>query len=343
MEPREIPFDRCVLPMVNEPNVMRWRLDFADWLARNGHKARAHWFRRVCARCEQQKPLMESGPAQGIHLPDDVLPPESPNITIEHYLRAGWLEFRPDYWQELERVQRDLGISTPWHFGRATIVAGAYPANHYPLLGETPSFVPAFREGWLEAIDCNLFHADQVKSLLAWPESHRALPLHLNTLRCQAEGFDDVLMQGLLSLPGLHGITLAPEEIAYPCMRRFSELARNVRYLSLLGLKKTGPSYRILEQLHHLPELRVLTVGRNLPTDEQIKELAASPKLQCLYLCGLNVTDKGLTAVAEIRTLRTLVVNSLRVSRAGIYALREMRPDLRVVAADDTLELLGPV
>jgi len=274
--------------------------------------------------------------------PTNVLPPESPNITIEHYLRAGWLEFRPDYWQELERVQRDIGISTLWHFGRATIVAGAYPANHYPLLGETPSFVPAFREGWLEAIDCNLFHADQVKSLLAWPESHHALPLHLNTLRCQAEGFDDVLMQGppVASWPARHHARSRGNRVS---VHEAVQRAGPERALSVApGLEEDGT------QLSHPgtatpPPGAEGSYGRSQSsTDEQIKELAASPKLQCLYLCGLNVTDNGLTAVAEIRTLRTLVVNSLRVSRAGFYALREVRPDLRVVATDDTLELPRP-
>ena len=343
MKPREIPFERCVLPIVNEPTVMRWRLELADWLARNGHKERAHWFRRICAHCDQQRPLSESFPPHGIHFPDDVLAPEDPNISVAHYLRSRWLEFRPDYWQELERIQKSLGVLTVWHFGRAAILAGAYPANHYPNLGDTPGYISAFREGWLEAICCSLYDANQVKSLLAWPKSHRALPLHIDTLRCQTVGFTDDLMQGLLLLQGLHGIMCAPGELAYPCMKRFGELAQNLRYLSLLNLKKTGPSYRILEQLRDLSELRVLSVGCNLPTDEQIKELAAIPKLQCLHLAGQNVTDKGLLAVAEIRTLRTLTVNSRRVTAAGIYALRETRPDLRVVAIDDTLELLGPV
>jgi hypothetical protein len=341
MEPREIPFERCVLPIVNEPNVMRWRLDFADWLSRNGHKARALWFRRVCARCEQRKPLMESFPPQGLAFPDKALAPGSPGLTPEHYLLDAWLKFRPDYWQELEGIQRP-GLFTVWHFGRATLGVGSYPANHFPLLAQISSLVPAFREGWLEVVDCTLFHADQVQSLLAWPESLRTLPLYINTLRCQKEGFSNGLMQNILSLQGLHGIILSPGEFAFPCMKRLGELARNLRYLLLLGLERKGPSYRILEQLRHLPELRVLMVGDKLPTDDQIGELTAIPKLQCLHLAGQDLTDKGLLAVQEIRTLRSVVVCSNRVTRAGIYALREARPDLRVVPDEGMADIIGP-
>jgi hypothetical protein len=336
MKPREIPFERCVKPMVDDPIEMRWRLDFADWLLKNGHKDRAYWFRSLCILCENRMPL-----AGGYYQPR----PIHANDLYKEYkwLKDAWLKCQPEYWNDLDRVLAKEGILQQFFFGRVIISAGAFPENHFSFLGELASLVPAFHDGWLERLDCMLLHTDQVKSLLAWPESHRALPLHIDTIRCQAEGpFDDFLRE-LLCLEGLHGITLGPEEVSCPCTKRFSDLAKNIRFLSLLSMRKTGPSFRLLEQLRHLPELRVLTVGVNLPADDHIEHLTAIPKLQMIYLCGRDLTDKGLLAVAQSRSLRTVFVTSLRVTRDGIYALREARPDLRVVAIDDTLGNFGPV
>jgi len=336
MEPRAVPFERLVLPIVNEPTSMRLRLDFADWLDKNGHKPRARWFRQACDYCGRHTllgrgpwPLEQSHGTGTVALVD---------VAVwDQHLVAGWESCRPEYWQELEGVQHRL------HFGRIALWVVSYPVNVYPALGETPWLTTAFREGWLEVIACDLLDAEQVRTVLGWPEAVRALPLHINPTRCFVEGFDNRLMEGLLTLEGLRGLTLCPDEIAFPCMKRFSELARNLRYLQLLSLRKTGPSYRILEHLPHLPELRHLVIGQNLPQDEHVPALAAIPKLQCLYLCGHDVTDKGLLAVQDIRTLRAVLVGSRRVTRAGIYALRDARPDLRVIAIDDTKERLGPV
>jgi len=335
MEPREIPFERLVLPIVDEPTSMRLRLDFADWLAKNGYKPRARWFRQVCDYCARPTPLgrgpvpLEESHGTGTIALADV-------AALEVHLVAKWEECRPGYWRKPE------GAQERWHFGRIALWVVSYPVNVYPALGETTWLTTAFREGWLEAVSCYLLDAEQVRTLLGWPEAVRALPLHINPTRCLAEGFDNRLMEGLLTLEGLRGLTVCPDEIAFPCMKRFSELARNLRYLQLLSLKRTGPSYRILEHLPHFPELRHLVIGQNLPQDEHVGAFAAMPKLQCLYLCGHDVTDKGLLAVQHIRTLRTVLVGSRRVTRAGIYALREARPDLRVVAIDDTKERLGP-
>jgi hypothetical protein len=330
MKPREIPFDRCVLPIVNEPTSMRWRLDFADWLAKNGQKARAYWFRRLCDFCENRLSLLETFSSGGF------LPDGSGGIE-EKILKKEWSECRPDYWQELE------GIHQKWYFGRFVFSIVSYPLNLYPKLQEASWLPTAFREGWLESLDCMLLDTEQVRTVLNWPESYRALPLHVDTIRCLPEGFDNCLMQEILSLEGLRSIAIGPEEIAYPCMKRFCEFAKNFRYLQLLGLKKTSSCYRILEQLRLLPELRHLVIGLNLPTDQEIRLLAAIPRLQCLYLCGRDVTDEGLLAVQDIRTLRTLRVSSERITREGIYALREARPDLRVVVIDDARRRLGPV
>lgn len=309
---------------------MRWRLDFADWLEKNGYKARGQWFRRTCDLCGKLRPLVEMYPPSGFV-------PDGSGGIWEGILKERWEGCRPEYWQGFQGVQQK------WYFGRFVFSVVSYPVNAYPGLGEASWLVTALREGWLEALACMLLDSDQVRTVLGWPEPHRALPLHIDTTRCRAEGFGDRLMNDLLALEGLHGIGLGPEEIAFPCMKRFSEIARNLRYLQLLGLKRTGPSHRILEQLRHLPELRHLVVGQNLPEDQQIGQLAAIPKLQCLYLCGHEVTDEGLLAVQDIRTLRALRLNSRHITRAGIYALREARPDLRVVAIDDTRDRLGPV
>jgi hypothetical protein len=343
MEPREIPFNRCVLPIVNEPTVMRWRLDFADWLAKNGHKERADWFRRACTCCEKRTPLVESYATSGL---DRNAPPRDELEALRSelgILRSKWEACRPAYWPELDCVLNQEGILQKVFFGRVSVHVWCYPPNLYPVLGATPLLVTAFRDGWLESLACGLLDADQVRTVLGWPESHRALPLHIDVTRCLATGFDDRLMAGLLELEGLHGLTLCADEVGYPCMKRFGATARNLRYLQLLSLRRTGPSYRMLEQLGQLPELRFLVVGVNVPADEHVRLFAAIPKLQCLHLCGQDITDKGLLALQGCGSLRSVLIRSGRVTRAGIYALREARPDLRVVAIDETLEWLGPV
>lgn len=329
MTPRSIPFDRYVWPITNNPTSMRLRLDFADWLGKNGHKPRAEWYRQVCCYCEDKCPLARSHPILGV-VADAAVP-------FEMLIKERWEACRPDYWQEFE------GVLQAWYFGRIVLSWASYPENLFATLGAAQWLPTAFRDGWLERLSCYVMDAEQIRTLLAWPQAHRDLPIHVNVTRCLAEGLDNGLLRGIISMGSLHGLTVCADEVGFPCMKKLGQTAGQLRYLSLLGLRRTGPGVRTIEQLSELQELRVLVIGDNLPLDDHIPALAGIPRLECLYLCGHDVTDAGLLHLSGMASLKTVMVNSRRVTRAGIYALREARPDVQVAAIDDLRARLGPV
>jgi hypothetical protein len=116
----------------------------------------------------------------------------------------------------------------------------------------------------------------------------------------------------------------------------------NLRYVQLRGLKATGTSLRVLEQLQHLTQLRSLLVGLNLPDNSSLSLLTRIPNLQTLRLFALKVTDAGLLTLAAMKSLRVLAIDLADVSRTGIDALRKLRPDLQVIVQGRLRERIGP-
>jgi uncharacterized protein (TIGR02996 family) len=327
---RDIPFLQIVQPIADEPLEIARRLDFADWLQRHGEAARARWIRECCAVLDSILPLpLGSGIAAG-----SIKSAPWGIVDLTNSAVNRWQEIRPKYWTEIE------GVTQTPYFGRIVLASSHIEATI--RIGETPWLMQANHEGWLVSIWLRNADGSHLDALVAWPESHRKLPLHVDTTFHSSAGIHNGLMRDMLSLEGLQGLVLSPTEIRYPCVKRFAELATNLRYLRLLELKTASTSVRVLEQLTHLKKLRSLTVGGKLPDDSSVVLLTAIPNLQTLRLYADKITDAGLLQLAALKSLRLLTLDLPRVSRAGIYALREARPDLKVTIEQDMRNRLGP-
>jgi uncharacterized protein (TIGR02996 family) len=342
MKPRPIPFELCVAPISNEPNVMRWRLDFADWLAANGHKKRADFVRVSCAVSDARRPLAVSFPDYWVNnFPLPWYFPLKTILTSDHDwaigLRQRWNACCPEYWQPIE------GVWAEHFFGRLILRVSPNEDGTTAHVGKTEWLPRAYAEGWLETIYLSPRNEKQVEELLDWPESARSLPIMVNTHHTYEDEFGSRLMRRILMLPGLRALNMSSKEVAIGCMKQFGETARNLRYLQLHNLRNSGPPNRLLAQLGELPELRVLYLTGERLADAQLAALSSIKKLHTLMLWSYDITDEGLRAIAAVSSLRALDICSPRITRDGVYALREARPELLVHVSGETREVMGPV
>lgn len=330
---RDIRLSEVVQRIVDEPLEISRRLDLADWLERHGSTLRARWVRRCCAIWDSIQPLLLGlAEHQGlVH----AAPWGLVDLSTSDINR--WVSIRPNYWAEIPSATQ-----TPY-FGRVVLGARADVPESIQGIGETPWLPRAYEEGWLESI-CHIpANAQQIKALVDWPDSHRVLPIHVNLTAVWRDGVDNGLIRDLLTMEGIHGLSLCPQVFRYSAVKRYGETCRNIRYLQLTGLTKTLTSRRILEQTDQLTKLRSLIVGHNLPDDSTISLLTKIPDLQTLRLYAVKVTDLGLRQLARMKSLQMLAIDLAGVSRAGIYTLRESRPDLTVIVEGRLRERLGPV
>lgn len=328
-KPRSIDFDHVLRRIVNDPLDIQRRLEFAEWLGDNGQRDRADWIRRCCGICENVHPLLMSFTRRETE-------PSALSLRELQRLDEQWRSLRPAGWIDLPGVIQTL------HFGR--VIVRPLLNDDSELMGmiESDWLLEAFQECWVEMICVTPLNGDVLLTLSDWPAPHLGLPIYLDTTRAYSEKFDNGLMRSLLMIPGLRGLVLSPSEMAYSCVKKFSEFAAGLRYLQLTGLKATKTSVKMLEQLSNLSRLKSLVVGQGHPDDTTIELMCAASQLQYLGLFPKHITDRGLLRVAEMQSLRVLELDTPLVSRRGVCTLREARPDLAIVIRGDMRRRIGP-
>ena len=316
----------------DEPLKMSRRLDFADWLERHGCQRRARWVRRCCSICDALSPLlMGQGAEQGLTRSTEWGLADLSGSGIDR-----WQSIQPDYWSEIS------GVTQTPYFGRFVLGSQSEHQDVFRRIGDTPWLPRASEEGWLESISHVSANAEQLRDLVAWPASHRTIALHVDLDCSSLDGADNGLIRDVIQMEGLQGLALSPHAFRFSSMKTFGEVSPNFKYLQLRGLRSTGASLRILEQLQHLTQLRSLLVGPNLPDNSSLSLLTRIPNLQTLRLYALKVTDAGLPKLQAMKSLRVVAIDLADVSRTGIDALRKLRPDLQVIVQGRLRERIGP-
>lgn len=334
-KPRPIPFDQVVKPIVDEPLQMRFRLDFADWLANNGHGERAGWIRKCCSICSDVHPL--SLGRAGWRSYSFVKSPPLGVLDFEGTQLHAWHDCLPDYIEEINDV------TFVAYFGRLTVNPDVNEPKGLIQIGRADWLPQAFHDGWIECLRFDLFNSNCIASLLEWPDLHKTIPFAFDPAGSFTEKLESRVMRQILEFPGLHSLNLTQRELSNSCCRSLARVAPNLRFLSLSGLRPAKTTTSLLEQLSELRHLRSLGIGDKVPDDDTIRLIAETPRLSCLRLYSRHLSGSGLMSVAEMTTLRHLCIDLERVTRKDIYELRNARPELQIIVEGDMRKRLGPV
>ena len=311
---------------------MSRRLDFADWLQRQGLADRAQWLRDDCGACDLDSPI------ESLHVRTETAASFCATHTLYDHLDMMWQRVRPEWWPPGNDKQPLGGVYCQSVFGRVLVHASMQTPNH---VFEGAWLRRAYEEGWLELVQFEPDDEGALTSLAEIPEEQQDLPFLLNTTRTCCERAPNKQLKALLCFPGLRGIVFHTSELGLPSVRRFCEAAKQLQFLSLLGLRSNSRLFA-LEQLADLPGLRSLRIGRAHPCDSSIKYIVNVTQLQSLTIESTRLTASGLLKISEMNSLRFLSLDAPKVSRAAIEELREVRPDLRLRVSGDLRMKIGP-
>lgn len=327
-KPKPIPFEEVVRPIDDNPLDISRRLDFADWLAANGHRERAAWFRRCCGDCQYVRDLRVG--FANIERSMVACTCADPLWRPQQKLAA----ILPDWW----RTAPDPSGHQHLHFGR--IVIGELGDPRW--LAEGNWLERAWRDGWLELLRLSPRDEEQFRRMADVCEACPGAPFQLDTTRTWCDSAPEEPYRRILPLAGLQGLILSPSELSMTALRDFAETAPNLRYLELLGLHKQEPSLRALEQLPHLTHLRSLLIGTSHPDDDSMKFVTATQRVEFLGLFGKHLNDRALERIPEMPALRYLAMDVPGVSRAAIERLRRECPRLTIHVERDMRDRIGP-
>ena len=327
--PKPIPFDQHVWPIIDNPLDMRRRLDFADWLAKNGHVTRADWIRRCCGDCQYARDLRASfsQTAFSTYLCIGKDPLWRPAKELKSVL--------PQWWQT---APNETGMQQ-CHFGRITIFELGSPVWIY----EGSWLELAWKEGWLEMLHLQPKDEQQLQVIAEAPDQFQAIPMMLDASCTYCSRAPNEMYHEILRFPGLHGLVLCQNDLSIRALNEFGDKAQNLRYLHLLGIQKRNTSIMALEQLKQLPHLRSLTIGNSHPDDKSIQHVVAAKHLEFLGLYGKNITDQAIEQLSDMASLRYLAIDVPRASRNAIEKLRQDRPEITFHIHGDMRERIGPV
>ena len=323
-----IEYDTHVKPISDDPLNLSLRLDFADWLEKNGHIQRAGWIRLCCGDCQYIRDILASFS-------------QATWSTINCF-RADPLEFSR---KRLEQIRPPYIPNPPLgtgsidiHFGRLVIREigdFSWICNDW--------VTKANHEGWIELLYFCPSDDQCFATLVRKCEDIPHIPVMLDATRTLWHTRPTNHYQNILRSALLHGLVVCNHDLGMPGFKNLANNAKNLRYLHLLSLTKSVNSQMILEQLAFMPELVSLVIGTSHPSDETIHHLVAAKKLRALGLYGKRLSDKGLMEVCEMQSLRYLGLNVPNVSRNAVEELGRNRPDLIIHIHGDMRYRIGPV
>lgn len=311
---------------------MSRRLDFADWLQRRGRADRAQWIRDSCGACDLDSPI------ESLHTRTETAASFCANHTFYDHLDMLWQRIRPEWWPRGNDEQPQGGVNCQSVFGRVLIHASMQAPSR---VFEGAWLRRAHEEGWLELVQFEPDDEAALASLMQIPDDQQNLPFLLNTSRTRCERPPNKQVEALLCFPGLRGIVFHTSELGLPSVRRFSEAATHLQFLSLLGLRSNSRLFA-LEQLGNLPWLRSLRVSSAHPDDASIDYILKATQLRSLTIQSTRLTNSGLLKISEMNDLQFLSLDAPRISRAAIQEFRELRPELKLRVSGDLRMAIGP-
>ena len=166
--PKTIPFDNLIWPICDNPLRMERRLDFADWLSRNGQRERSHWIRACCGDCQYVRELV----ASFSHTERSTQFCYSDN-PLERATKA-LVELRPKWW----RTPPEKTGCEMVHFGR--IIVSEYGDPKWIFSDDW--IEEAWRSGWLEILHLVPNDMEQLKGIVDTPDPYRFVPFLLDAV-----------------------------------------------------------------------------------------------------------------------------------------------------------------